>query len=302
MISKTELHIFKISAHDSLGHLRRDAFQDKVADMLEKVFGDDFVRVRLSVGDGGLDGFRLSTSECFQGYAPRDQRTDKIVGKIGKDFAKAQSYLKDQGVEMTAWTFVHSDHDGLPKEVVAKLTEVRQSNPKIPVRHWGFDQLWRQLRDLDKRDLEDLFPGSALDASLENLELQEIIAVLERLSRQDPPPVPNITFPDVAKLDFNKLSSKVANYLKTAENHEELVEDAIEADPNPNAGEQIAEAFRVKYGDLKNRGDSPEEIFWTLYSYTGGDEFTGPKQQAAVFAVLAYYFHRCDIFENPEIE
>ena len=300
MISRTELNVFKICAHDALGHLRREAFQDKVADMLEKMFGDDFVRVRLSGGDGGLDGYCISTGICFQGYAPRDQRKDKIVGKIDNDFAKAKAFLKEQGVEMRGWTFVHNDYDGLPKEVVAKLGLLRQNNEKITIKHWAFDQLWGQLKNLAKDDLEDLFPGSALDANIDNLELQEIIAVLDRLSRQDPPIVPVVDFPDVKKLSFNKLSSKVKNHLKTAENHEDLVEDAIEADPNPMAGEAIAEGFRSKYTDLKTRGESPEDIFWTLYSYAGGEEFAGIRQQAAVYAVLAYYFHRCDIFENPE--
>ena len=249
---------------------------------------------------GDWDGYCISTWLCFQGYAPRDQRKDKIVGKIDVDFAKANTFLKDQGVTMRGWTFVHNDYDGLPKEVAAKLGSLRQNNPGIDVKHWGFDQLWQRLRELPKADLEDLFPGSALDANINNLELQEIIAVLDRLSRQNPPAIPNVDFPDVAKLSFNQLSSTVKNHLKTAENHEDLVEDAIAADPNPMAGESIAEGFRAKYRDLKARMNSPDEIFWTLHSYAGGEEFTGIKQQAAVYAVLAYYFHRCDIFENPE--
>ena len=44
----------------------------------------------------------------------------------------------------------------------------------------------------------------------------------------------------------------------------------------------------------------PDQIFSRLQEFTG---FEGdPKRQAAAMAVMAYFFDRCDIFEDPDPE
>lgn len=63
-------------------------------------------------------------------------------------------------------------------------------------------------------------------------------------------------------------------------------------------GEQIAVAFRAKYAECKVQGLTPDEIFEHMQLYAG---FGGPpRRQVASMAVIAYFFERCDIFENPE--
>lgn len=43
----------------------------------------------------------------------------------------------------------------------------------------------------------------------------------------------------------------------------------------------------------------PDLIFSELQKWAGGDELGGVEHQMAVLTVLAYYFERCDIFEEP---
>jgi hypothetical protein len=46
-------------------------------------------------------------------------------------------------------------------------------------------------------------------------------------------------------------------------------------------------------------GITADEIFQGLQEYTTGCEpLSEPGQQAAVLAVLSYFFERCDIFED----
>ena len=44
-------------------------------------------------------------------------------------------------------------------------------------------------------------------------------------------------------------------------------------------------------------GLSPDQIFTELQTFAGGMDGT-PKHQAAVLAVMSYFFERCDIFED----
>jgi hypothetical protein len=48
---------------------------------------------------------------------------------------------------------------------------------------------------------------------------------------------------------------------------------------------------------LKSVGLGPDEIFGELQAFAGGMD-REPSRQAAVLAVLSYFFESCDIFED----
>lgn len=62
----------------------------------------------------------------------------------------------------------------------------------------------------------------------------------------------------------------------------------------------MAEGFRQRYAELKALpGITADEIFGSLQEHTRGFEpLSDPAHQAAVLAVLSYFFERCDIFED----
>jgi hypothetical protein len=64
-------------------------------------------------------------------------------------------------------------------------------------------------------------------------------------------------------------------------------------------GEKIAESFRKQYNTLKEQKVTPNRIFMELQTWAGGEQRGTPEHELAVWTVLAYYFERCDIFEEP---
>src|SRR3546814_9637261 len=77
--------------------------------------------------------------------------------------------------------------------------------------------------------------------------------------------------------------------LRQGRRREQLVEAFFAAWPDPDFGEEIAQAFRVRYQALKAAGLSADEIFGELQTFAGG--MTGePARQGAVLAVLSYFF------------
>ena len=62
-------------------------------------------------------------------------------------------------------------------------------------------------------------------------------------------------------------------------------------------GEKVAQAFRNRYKELKAQGLLPDETFQELVIFIGGADRKELRYEAAVYAVLAYFFERCDIFE-----
>jgi len=44
----------------------------------------------------------------------------------------------------------------------------------------------------------------------------------------------------------------------------------------------------------------PNRVFLEIQDWAGGSERGNAEHQLAVLTVIAYYFERCDIFEEPQ--
>jgi hypothetical protein len=64
-------------------------------------------------------------------------------------------------------------------------------------------------------------------------------------------------------------------------------------------GERVAEGFRRHYALLRDNGTEANRIFDLLLEYAGWATRGTARGNTAVLGVLSYFFHRCDIFENP---
>ena len=106
--------------------------------------------------------------------------------------------------------------------------------------------------------------------------------------------------PSKDKLEKNRLSPDAAGLLRLGRRKEALVEAWFRKNRRPDLGERIAEAFRRRYAQLNDGNTPADDVFEHLQQYAGmGGK---PARQAAVLAVLSYFFERCDIFDDPEEE
>jgi hypothetical protein len=56
-----QLNHYRLAAENCFWKHKRTAFQDWFSAIMIKRYSDDFIRIRLSSGDGGLDGYRFAT-------------------------------------------------------------------------------------------------------------------------------------------------------------------------------------------------------------------------------------------------
>ncbi|MCP4701182.1 MAG: hypothetical protein GY862_30655 [Gammaproteobacteria bacterium] len=102
------------------------------------------------------------------------------------------------------------------------------------------------------------------------------------------------------KIEANALSESVATLIKEGMSKADLVRQFFDKWHDPELGEKIANAFREQYQSLKEQKLTPNTIFSKLQAWVGGEQRGTPEHELAVLTVLAYYFERCDIFEEPE--
>lgn len=275
---------------------RGKAFETLFARIMAHAFPGDFQPVRPygPKGDLKCDGFRASDGTVFQCYAPDAMKLEPLLAKVDEDFAGA---LVHWTTKMLRWEFVHNDCRGLPAEAVKKLAALNAANPNVALAVCGEAELRLIAMSLALHQLEDLFGAVPSGRVLEKLDFEALRPVLLAIQRQEPDAEPSLVAPSAAKLERNALSQDAAGLLRQGRRREQLVEAFFAGWPDPDLGEEIAQAFRVRYQALKAVGLSPDDIFGELQAFAGG--MTGePARQGAVLAVLSYFFERCDIFED----
>ncbi len=271
-------------------------FQDWFVKLASYAFGSDFEAIRSDgrEGDHKCDGRLVSTDTIFQCYAPDQLRTAQLNKKIREDFLGAVAHWDD----MREWVLVHNHSRGLSALSAKLLDELRKQYPTITIEVWAKTQLEKLVDPLDLSALQSIFGYAPNKMGMETLIMEDLKPVIDRLQKIDPSPSQvSLIPPSVKKLEKNALSADVEGLLKLGRRKEALVETYFRKNPRPDLGERIAEEFRRRYGQLKENGKSPDEIFAHLQQYAGSG--VNPKQQGAALAVLSYFFERCDIFEDP---
>ncbi|MBZ4652867.1 MAG: Uncharacterized protein JG781_205 [Peptococcaceae bacterium] len=278
--------------------MRGNEFQNFFSELMEKRYPGDFQRVRPwgNSGDRKNDGYLASRRILFQVYAPNEMSAAEAIKKIKDDFTSAFPYWEKY---FDTWIFVHNSREGLGPDVVETLLSLKVNNSKISVTNWGYEELRRELFLLNDNDIESLLGPAPTDSSLNNLGFEQLQVVLSTISRLPTPNEVDIRPVPQNKIRENMLSDNVQELIKYGMRRANLVEKFFASYYDPIFGDEIASAFHEYYGQLKRQMITPDLIFMKLQEFAGGAKRGTPEHEAAVLAVLAHLFEKCDIFERP---
>jgi hypothetical protein len=276
-----------------------DAFQSFFEELMGRAHKTDFMACRPwgNIGDKKNDGFLKSEKQLFQVYAPNEMTATAAKAKIEEDFAGALEHWRTL---FEKWAFVHNADKGLPPHVHQLILELERDNDGVKLEVWGKEKLREIFWTLPLSDKESWF-GVAPAPEQGVIGFEPIRKVLSLLSgrdaRSDAPakPVPP------GKIEANALSECTSIMITAGMARASEVEHFFASWNDPNYGESMCEAFRVKYAELRDSKKNliPDEIFSELQTWAGGNKVSDTKHQTAVLAVLAYFFSTCDIFEAP---
>lgn len=272
------------------------AFEDLFTSIMQHRHPNDFQIVRSygNLGDKKADGYLASEQTVFQCYGPRTTKLSEMLSKINVDYAGALMHWPGK---LARWRFVHNDPAGLPADVVQLLIELNDDGNPVKVDELNYSGLRKVVFELQLDQLEALFGFAPSRSALDELDFEALRPVLEAISREEPSVTPPLTAPSAEKLSHNDLSKDAAELLRQGRSRQGVVTEFFASYPDPDFGEEIAEGFRDRYAELKTSGTSADGIFTELQIFAGGMEGS-PSRQAAVLAVMSYFFDSCDIFED----
>ena len=289
---------FRIAFLESKG----EAFQSLFERLMSRAHPNDFLACRPwgNVGDRKNDGYLPSARILFQSYAPNVLSAAASTKKINEDFEGAKEHWEEYFDE---WTFVHNAPDGrLGPHIIEALAKLQKENPHIKIGHCGYVEMLEKFRLLSLQDLESWFgPSLTMEANV-NIGFSDLLAVLTHISITPVPTTSEVKDVSRGKIEANLLSKAVADFLKIGMQKSPLVAQFFNNWKNPTYGEQIAQAFKNEYVELRDGNPQlhPDEIFGRLEAWAGGAANTSPAHKAAVLAVMAYLFDKCEIFEDAQ--
>lgn len=289
---------FRIAFLESKG----DSFQHLFEKLMSKAHPNDFMACRPwgNVGDRKNDGYLPSARILYQSYAPNELTAAEAVKKINEDFDGAKEYWEEYFDE---WTFVHNAQDGrLGPHIIEALLKLGDAHSQIKIGHCGYEEMLAKFRQLSLQDLESWFgPSLTMEANV-NLGFSDLVAVLTHISIMPVPTSSEVKDVSRGKIEANLLSQAVADFLKIGMQKSMLVAQFFNNWRNPAYGEQIAQAFNSQYSALRDQVPPlhPDEIFGRLETWAGGTANITPTHKAAVLAVMAYLFDKCEIFEDAQ--
>jgi len=298
---------WKISLRLKLRQSSGDSFQDFFSTVMEKLHGDDFVRVRPfgQKGDKGCDGYLLSTGKLYQCYGAVNGEKNKVsylIGKMEEDFEKSKNKLS--GI-MKEWHMVHNLVDGLPIDAVEKLEELKLANPDIKFGFLGLEGFEECITALPEGAATEILGPLVTNQDAQDVqanELRDLIKSVVAATDSSSPVASNLAPVPVDKLDANELPRHWRQLISGGWQNAHIVASYINHHHDPLIGETIAQLFNTKYKYLKSQSISPASIMDGLYEFVTGIGSVTPARQVAAQALLAHLFESCDIFENITLE
>lgn len=292
-------HHYNIAFERDFMKAKHDAFQDFFSNIMERRYPGDFVRVRPwgASGDEKNDGYLASKRMLFQVYAPNDMKAAIAIAKIQNDYDGAKKYWTKY---FDTWVFTHNAWDGLSPHITKKLQELHDLRPPN-VTWWGMEELRKEALDLDLQSLVTLFGPAPSQKDMNNLRFDDIERVLAHVEASPPSLEIDLRAVPSSKLDENNLSSSVKALLNLGMQKANRVSEYFEQQRiDLGYGNKLSEAFKLQYKKLHDNQLSADAIFHELYRFTGGENVNSPSETVAVYAILAYFFETCDIFERPK--
>lgn len=256
-----------------------------------------------SHGDGGCDGLAESGTLFYACYGSRAQTKvdEKVSEKIASDFTRALSCWDS----FLTWIFITNSSVG-PKGT-ACFTELQREHGAGKVRPINMelwrapDDLWRNIgKRLSPDDLDYLFPGVPHS---QNVELDDLVSLIHSLECEEAStsesflgikPVPP------TKMDYNDIPSSTRIEFNEGRILAPRIERLFAMQADPDLRDAKARAFNRIYSKAAEADGDAKEIVEQIYIAVGGSDFRlNTKRANAVYALTAYFFDSCDIFEEP---
>ncbi|MGW2747443.1 ABC-three component system protein [Streptomyces sp. NPDC001450] len=283
-----------------LYELEENAFESFFHSVMQSATSDYTpIRAYGNIGDRGADAMALCSGKLYACFGPRVPNVERLRKKFTTDL---ESALAQRPGQFSTFVFVHNDRIGLHPDLSPTLSSAQKAHPDLIFETLDPVGLWRIFRKLELEDVEDILgceiPVSDAVYGIGVDDLKPLLDHVNEHRRRDnetgPPPMPS-----QEKLEFSNLDEDNQEALIGGMKHSPLVRQYYDGRVFPLEEANTAQGFRDEYLDIKSEISDPDLIIERLKWYVIGNRLANERQLRAMWIVLAYFFERCHIFDNP---
>jgi len=255
-----------------------------------------------SLGDGGCDGARDAGRVIYACYGTRakDGGERALAAKVQSDFDRALL----RWPPMKSWTFVTNAPFGPEAlKVLHSIQEKYGGHPgrSIEALSWNSQRLWIEVvSKLTREALDRIFPGVP---GSQHIELEDVLPLLASISAElgDLPfGIEELREVEFTKLDYNRIPKDTRVELNSGRRLSPAISLWFAENADPELQDKVARNLTQIYQTHASVTTSPREIIERLYISIGGSNVrVDTKRAECVFAITAYFFDQCHIFEEP---
>ncbi len=279
--------------------LTGNSFEDFFHDVMTLcVPGFVDVRTHGKLGDKGSDGMSLHFGKLYACYAPETPNAAASIAKLRSD---VKSALRQRNGQFTTFVFVHNDVRGVHPDISEELVSLSTDHPGLQFELMGMRHIRDLLGGAARISVEDVLKmplpiEHTVTVGLEEMEdlLQHLAA--NRVISSNPGTASPVS---VQKLHYSELTVESQAEVRDGMKHSGLIDSYYGERIDVTELDDVAARFRAEYVDAKRSVSEPEEILLRLRVFLAGSKTTAGPAYRAQTAVLAYFFQRCDIFDNP---
>lgn len=168
---------------------------------------------------------------------------------------------------------------------------------------WAWPNAREQFKRLSDDAVVELCGRPPTGKVVRRLGFKELVPVIDHVAKGTAEPLVALSNPpSVTKLENNSLDDDSGAFLQLGRRRVSLVEEYFADHQDPVLGDKVAKAIHTQYRNLVDTGLGSDEVLVSLQRFVGWGQGDAPSHDAAVLAVVAYFFDRCDIFEDPDEE
>lgn len=288
---------FKLKCYETAG----GDFQTFFDGIMEARYPDDYQKIKPwgPAGDRKNDGYLRSAKTLFQCYGPKNMSPQTTAKKIEDDFGGALVFWGPD--YFATWTFVHNSMDGLPPHAEKALSDLRSANEgSIQIDQWGPPRLEQILFELDRAEIVALLGSAPSADAMGQLGMDDIAPLISEVGGLPADPNADLRPVPAEKLTYNSFTREAEELMRFGMRKVPLVERYFKRNQDATLRDRVAMAFAQRYDDLRSRSLTADRTFTTLVNEAAGSERGDSRRESGAYAVVAYFFEFCDIFERPE--
>ncbi len=284
---------------EKLATVYGNAFEDFFHELMSSA-DDTYVPVRTAgrLGDMSADGLSLHRGRLYACYGPQVLSERDAPRKVLGDIEGA---VRKRAGQFAEFVFVHNDLRGLHPLVSAVLADAAARFPEIRFANFGFTRFRDVLLALPEATIEDVL-GTPLPAQplVFAVDMEELAPLLERLRRERLHADPGAPVLPVSqmKMEHNSITGDARDVLNAGMKSYPIVEQYYQQDRRVPEEDEAAAGFRAEFARIRQRTENADELLWQLEQYILGNASPDYRSRRAAYAVLAYFFVKCYIFDD----